>query len=204
MIIGKWNKSVIMTYIGMSFSILGIYFSFNKNILYALSCLIVAGLCDLVDGAIARKCKRDESEKQFGIELDSLVDVISFIAFPIVIYINMGLNNWYYIPLYMIYSISGICRLAYFNISLEEDNKDIPVKYYTGLPVTFAALLIPIVYLISYLIPSNIHNIYFTLVLLVISILFILNIKIKKPSLKIYPLFFILAIIVLILFLVVL
>lgn len=204
MIIGKWNKSVIMTYIGMSFSILGIYFSFNKNILYALSCLIVAGLCDLVDGAIARKCKRDESEKQFGIELDSLVDVISFIAFPIVIYINMGLNNWYYIPLYMIYSISGICRLAYFNISLEEDNKDIPVKYYTGLPVTFAALLIPIFYLISYLIPSNIHNIYFTLVLLVISILFILNIKIKKPSLKIYPLFFILAIIVLILFLVVL
>lgn len=204
MIIGKWNKSVIMTYVGMSFSILGIYFSFNKNILYALSCLIVAGLCDLVDGAIARKCKRDESEKQFGIELDSLVDVISFIAFPIVIYINMGLNNWYYIPLYMIYSISGICRLAYFNISLEEDNKDIPVKYYTGLPVTFAALLIPIFYLISYLIPSNIHNIYFTLVLLVISILFILNIKIKKPSLKIYPLFFILAIIVLILFLVVL
>lgn len=204
MIIGKWNKSVIMTYVGMSFSILGIYFSFNKNILYALSCLIVAGLCDLVDGAIARKCKRDESEKQFGVELDSLVDVISFIAFPIVIYINMGLNNWYYIPLYMIYSISGICRLAYFNISLEEDNKDIPVKYYTGLPVTFAALLIPIFYLISYLIPSNIHNIYFTLVLLVISILFILNIKIKKPSLKIYPLFFILAIIVLILFLVVL
>lgn len=204
MIIGKWNKSVIMTYIGMSFSILGIYFSFNKNILYALSCLIVAGLCDLVDGAIARKCKRDESEKQFGIELDSLVDVISFIAFPIVIYINMGLNNWYYIPLYMIYSISGICRLAYFNISLEEDNKDIPVKYYTGLPVTFAALLIPIFYLFSYLIPNNFHNIYFTLILLIISFLFILNIKIKKPSLKIYPLFFILAIIVLILFLVVL
>ena len=201
MIIGKWNKSVIMTYIGLGFSTLGIYLSLKGEILYALSCLIVAGICDLLDGAIARKCKRTEQEKEFGIQLDSLVDVYSFIAFPIIIYLSMGLINWYNIPIYIIFGICGVARLAYFNITLEETNKDQAVKYYSGLPVTFTALIIPLIYLISYLIPTSIHTIYFTIIMFIISILNVLNIKIKKPTTKIYPVFIILAIIVLILFL---
>ena len=201
MIIGKWNKSVIMTYIGLGFSTLGIYLSLQGEILYALSCLIVAGICDLLDGAIARKCKRTEQEKEFGIQLDSLVDVYSFIAFPIIIYLSMGLNNWYNIPIYIIFGICGVARLAYFNITLDETNKDKAVKYYSGLPVTFTALIIPLIYLISYIIPISIHTIYFTLIMFIVSMLNVLNIKIKKPTLKVYPVFIILAIIVLILFL---
>lgn len=200
MIIGKWNKSVIVTYIGLALSILGIYLSFKGKILYALSCLIVAGICDLFDGTIARMCKRTEEEKAFGIQLDSLVDVINFLAFPIVIYLNIGLTKWYFIILYIMYAICGTARLAYFNISLEEENKDKAVKYYSGLPVTFAALIIPLAYLLGYIIPKSIFNIYFGIIMLLISILYILNIKIKKPSLKTYPFFVIIAIIVLILF----
>lgn len=201
MFIGKWNKSVIMTYIGMFFSVMGIFFCFKEKILYALSCLIVSGICDLFDGTIARRCKRTDEEKQFGIELDSLVDVVSFIAFPIIIYYAMGLNAWYFIPLYVLYAICGVCRLAYFNISLEEENKDVAIKYYKGLPVTFVSLILPVMYLISYLVPVVLHTLYFALVLFLISGLYILNFKLRKPTLKVYPFFVLLAIIVLILFL---
>lgn len=204
MIIGKWNKSVIVTYLGLMVSVLGIFFSFNGEYLYGLACLIIAGICDLVDGTIARRCKRDESEKQFGIELDSLVDVVDFIALPISIFISIGLNKIYFVPLYVFYSICGVARLAYFNITLEEENKDKAIKYYIGLPITFAALIIPIMYLLCYLIPVSIHNIYFSIVMFIISILYILNFKLKKPSLKMYPIFFLLAIIVLFILLVVL
>ena len=201
MIIGKWNKSVILTYIGLALSILGIYLSFQGEILYALSCLIVAGICDLFDGTVARMCKRTKEEKEFGIQLDSLVDVVNFLVFPIIIYINIGLDKWYFVLLYILYALCGVVRLAYFNITLEEENKDKAIKYYHGLPVTYAALLIPLLYLISYVISSNIHTIYFSIIMLIISILFVSNIHIKKPTLKVYPVFVILAIIVLILFL---
>lgn len=201
MFIGKWNKSVILTYIGMFFSIFGIYLSIKSEILYAFSCLIVSGVCDLLDGAVARKCKRTDDEKRFGIELDSLVDVVSFIAFPIVLYIGLGLSKWYYIPLYLLYAICGVARLAYFNICLEEENKDKAIKYYSGLPVTFVAMILPIIYLISYIIPKSIHNFYFSIILFIISMLYILNFKLRKPTLKVYPVFIIIAIIVLILFL---
>ena len=50
--IGKWNKSVILTYIGLGCSLLGFYFS-TVNINYTIICLVLAGICDLFDGFIA-------------------------------------------------------------------------------------------------------------------------------------------------------
>ena len=64
MFIGKWNKSVILTYLGMAVAVAGIFLSFTGiDVKYAFVCLMVAGICDLFDGAVARKCKRTEEEK---------------------------------------------------------------------------------------------------------------------------------------------
>lgn len=202
MIIGKWNKSVILTYVGMLFSILGIFIIINnkENILISLSCLIIAGICDLFDGAIARKCKRTEEEKKFGIELDSLVDVINFIAFPMVIFMNINLKTYFDFIVIFVFSLCGIARLAYFNISVEDSNT--PIKYYKGLPVTYTALIYPLAYLLKYaIIEDNIFNIVFSIITLLIAILNVLNIKIIKPKGKAYLFFSILAIGMLVLFL---
>ena len=148
--IGKWNKSVILTYIGLAFGILGIASTLlGVKTKYALMCLMVAGVCDMFDGTVARRCKRTKEEKEFGIELDSLVDTINFLALPLVIVISLN-NKLYYLPFYVMYAIFGVARLANFNISTPKNNK--PVSYYTGLPVTMAAMIFPLVYLLSLII----------------------------------------------------
>lgn len=204
MIIGKWNKSVILTYIGILISILGIYICFNieNSTKYAMACLIIAGVCDLFDGVIARKCKRTEEEKNFGIQLDSLCDVVNFIALPIAIILGLKMNMWYNIVIIGIFAICGIARLAYFNMSLENNNT--PIKYYKGLPVTYTALILPVSYLLKYILPLNVFNHIYTTILLGIAILNILNIKIIKPKGMAYIFFLVLAIIMLILYMVVL
>ena len=101
----------------------------------------------MFDGVVARKCKRTEDEKRFGVELDSLVDVVNFVVLPIVIATAMGLTKWYQVLIFMLYAICGVARLGYFNISIEDSSK--PVKYYQGLPVTFIAFLYPIFYLLK-------------------------------------------------------
>lgn len=203
MIIGKWNKSVILTYIGLGFAILGMYFSLTKNnILYAISCLIIAGVCDLFDGFVARKCKRTEEEKNFGIELDSLVDVISFLILPVVIFIGCGYTSWYHFIIYLIFCLCGIARLAYFNIKIEDNSK--PIKYYEGLPVTFTALLLPLFYLLTYVLNKETFDFIYPFTILIIAIFNILKIKIKKPSGLAYLFFSLLAFITLILYLVIL
>ncbi len=193
--VGKWNKSVILTYIGLSFSILGMFIlSLGYAVKYAMVCLIFAGVCDMFDGTVARRCKRTEEEKAFGIELDSLVDVISFIMFPLFILFSLKLTEIYYLPVYIMYAIFGVARLAFFNTSLADGSN--PVKCYVGLPVTVAAMLFPLGYLLSYIIPGNIFKIVYMVITGLIGILFVTKIKIPKPKLLVSIFLLLLAIVV--------
>lgn len=202
MILGKWNKSVILTYVGLLFSIVGMYFFIvPKAISCGIVCMMYAGVCDLFDGTVARRCKRTKEEKQFGIELDSLIDVVSFIAFPITYFLTV-FHDWYYIPFLGIYAIYGIARLAHFNTIQENDNK--PVPFYHGLPVTYAALIFPIFYLLSFVVSPFIYSIALIVMIVVTSILYIVDIHFPKPKLMISIGLFILAIILTIVYLFVL
>ena len=193
--IGKWNKSVILSYIGLAISILGIFLIYKGiETKYVLICLMVAGICDLFDGTVARRCKRTEEEKLFGVELDSLIDVVNFLVFPVIILLSLGINSWYSILVYILYILFGVARLAFFNITTEDMNK--PRKYYEGLPVTYAALLFPIIYLLSYLLKQDIFNLIYLLSAFIISILFIIRVKIPKPRLVSSLLLIVVAIII--------
>lgn len=201
MILGKWNNSVIITYLGVGFSILGMVFALTQKLNYSMCCLIITGICDLFDGAVARRCKRTEEEKEFGIQLDSLADVFNFIAFPIVIFIGKGYINLGFVLLYSFFAICGIARLGYFNIKTKVD---VRTEYYDGLPVTYTALILPLMYLLNFAVPVKVFSIIFPVTLGVIAILNILKIKIKKPRGIAYIAFSAMAIVLLILYLVVL
>ena len=136
-------------------------------------------------------CKRNDDEKEFGVQIDSLVDVIDFLVLPCCIGLKILIN----IPkvfniVFIFYMLAGIIRLAWFNMN---SNKDEAVKYYIGLPVTYVALIIPIIYAINLICKLSISYIYFS-IYLIIGLAFILNIKIVKPKGIWYVLFAILAI----------
>lgn len=65
--IGCFNKSVILTYIGVVFALAGIFILIDlqeaEQMNLVMFCLIISGLCDLFDGFIARKCNRNETQK---------------------------------------------------------------------------------------------------------------------------------------------
>ena len=153
-------------------------------------------------GTVARRCKRTEEEQLFGIELDSLVDTFSFVAFPIILLIFLGINEWYALPVYVLYAIFGVAKLANFNITSENNNQ--PRKCYEGMPVTTSAIFFPFVYLLSYILKQNIFNIVILLTMLVLGILFVVKIKVPKPKLKASILMTVLGVIVVILYLFVL
>ena len=113
MFIGKYDKSVIVTYLGVLSTMIGIYFVFGTNtvrITGAIICLMVSGICDLFDGKVARMCKnRTDQDKKYGIQIDSLTDMISFIAYPIIIlygfckYFNVAINPIISIPIFAVF-----------------------------------------------------------------------------------------------------
>ncbi|MBQ7653465.1 MAG: CDP-alcohol phosphatidyltransferase family protein [Clostridia bacterium] len=197
--IGYWNKSVILTYLGIAVSVIGIVLSFSadKGVKYAMICLMVAGVCDLFDGVVARRCKRTNEEKEFGIQLDSLADVVNFTALPIAIFASIGLNKLRYLPILSIYAVFSIARLAFFNLSAQSDS---PVKYYRGLPVTFSALIFPVFYLFSFLIKGTALSIFFSCVVLAVSVLYVVDFKMPKPKGKAYIVFSLVAVVMLLIY----
>ena len=81
-LVGYYNRSVYLTYLGLASSVLGMTLAVKGRVEAALSCLLFSGLCDMFDGTVAQHTPRSEAEKKFGIQIDSLCDVICFCAFP--------------------------------------------------------------------------------------------------------------------------
>ena len=193
--IGKWNKSVIATYVGMLLAVASIFLLMTGFYKAAMMCFMGAGICDLFDGTIARMCKRTEEEKNFGIQLDSLVDVVSFIVLPVVLIVKLAGLTWYAAVAAVLYSVFGIARLAYFNVCQEEnEDKDSPIKYYTGMPVTYAALVFPLVYLLHLYFNTEVTSLFMCIAMEIMALLFILKIKFIKPGKKGYIFLMLLAI----------
>lgn len=182
MFVGKYNKSVILTYAGVSISVFGMFLALNKHVNYAMLCLIIAGICDLFDGKIARMCKRTQEEESFGIQIDSLADMIDFVAFPVIIFYGLGLNSWYHIAMYAVFTLCAIARLGFFNITVAGLKKEEPLKYYNGLPVTYGALIFPLIWVLSFVVAPQVFKIIYTSAIALVGFLFILNIKIAKPK----------------------
>ena len=81
--IGFYDYTVILTYLGFASGMVGIYLSILGHPFGAIICLMFSGLCDMFDGKVARtKQRRTLEERQFGIQLDSLSDLVCFGVLP--------------------------------------------------------------------------------------------------------------------------
>ena len=79
MFLGIYDYTVILTYISLGISVFGITRALEGDFKVAIFCLALSGLCDMFDGKIARtKKNRTDDEKNFGIQIDSLCDVVCF------------------------------------------------------------------------------------------------------------------------------
>lgn len=188
--IGFYNYTVILTYIGLASTFIGITHVLNGRYMLAVFCMIISGVCDMFDGVVARGCKtRSEQAKKFGIQIDSLCDVICFGAFPAIFNYAFTLRyNSDYTVLAVIVSVffvlAAVIRLGYFNVMEEERQKQTNEvrKVYQGMPVTTVAGFLPLLYMFKNRIEAL--NIDFFVALNVFcaiwALLFILDIPVPK------------------------
>jgi len=180
--IGFYNYTVVLTYIGTIFGFLGIQYIVLGNLKLSLLCLMAAGFCDMFDGKIASTRKRTRQEKRFGIQIDSLSDLVCFGVLPAQIGIHSSGNEKAAIVISIAYLLCALIRLAWFNVDEEErqTHSKEPREYYLGLPVTASALILPL-YIgcggLLYMPFSEASH----LLLLLISIGFLTPFQLRKP-----------------------
>lgn len=199
MFIVNLKKSVLLTYLGVVFAVLSMYFAFVKvafsdvsYLRYSLIFLMLAGICDMFDGKVASMCKRTTEDKEFGIQIDSLADTVNFVVLPVVIMLSLGMTSIIDFAVYALLIICGISRLGYFNVNAKLDS---PVKFYNGLPVTSTAIIYPILGLFHGHIPEDKFCMIYLIATFITAVLFVTKIKIPKFKGAAYVIIPILAII---------
>lgn len=147
--IGYYNYTVWLTFVGMLSSVVGMGFAVQGKIIAAVICLMFSGFCDMFDGIVARTKKdRTDEEKRFGIQLDSLSDIVCFGVLPFVIGVCSGAREWWQIAIMALFALAGLIRLAYYNVTEEtrQQHTDEKRKHYLGVPITSSALTVPLLF----------------------------------------------------------
>ena len=183
-VLGYYDYTVILTYCGMLFAFCGILSAIEYRYVDSLICLMLAGICDLFDGTIAATKKRTDSEKRFGIQIDSLSDLLSFGVLPAIFVYVLSKGNKFVAVIAALYALCALIRLAFFNVLEEDRQKETEAvrEKYLGVPVTTIAILLPALYIFR-LYKLCRRVIYFPILLTIIAIGFLSPIDIKKPKL---------------------
>lgn len=186
--IGFYDYTVVLTYISFTSSIIGIFCAVTGHPKWAVFCLALSGLCDMFDGKIARtKKNRTEDEKQFGIQIDSLCDVVCFGVFPIVLCYELGMRRIYSMAILVLYGLAGVIRLGYFNVMETKRQQETSEnrKYYQGLPITSMSVVLPLLFVVSLILPGYHWFLYaLHITVAVVVILFVADFKFRKPTNK--------------------
>lgn len=150
--LGFFNYTTWLTYLGLVCGVFGIGFAAGGHETAAIVCLCLAGFFDLFDGKVASTKKdRTDDMKRFGIQIDSLSDLVCFCVLPATVMLCLqkavlpDVDPLWFYPLAALYVLAGLIRLAYFNVTEENRQKAEKGvrKAYNGIPVTTTAVVIP-------------------------------------------------------------
>lgn len=186
MFIGYYNLANLVTLLGLVSSVVACFVSVSyagdpTKIKIAVALFLFSGLCDMFDGRIARGgATRNRKQKLFGIQIDTVCDMVSFGITPVIIAYCLGFNEWYSCIVYVIYACCGAIRLAYFNTQAVEETPDLNMKCFTGVPIPFSCMVLPILMLLFSFFDVSVVKIFFLVLYFLTGIAFIVNVKIKK------------------------
>ena len=137
----------ILTLGGVCLGISSIKFSIDGNFGLAVTLILLAAILDALDGRVARLIK---GTSDFGKELDSLTDFVSFGIAPVLILYFWDLNNYGKLgwAIALIYSVCCVLRLARFNLTEIESDQEWKRNFFEGVPSPAGGLLIltPLIY----------------------------------------------------------
>ena len=172
-----FNLANLITFGNIAAGVIAIYFIVKGEFTIAIILAWIAGGLDIADGKVAR---RYHLSTEFGIQLDSFADFLSFVVMPsfLLFYAiekSSGFQEAVLGGIFILYIISGLRRLVAFNLKVDAGEV---AKYFEGVPTPLGAILLWVLYLLNaYGVITN----GWILGILVLVIAWSLNSKLRVP-----------------------
>lgn len=158
----------IVTLGNLVFGVTSLWFTMEGQYKEAAVAILLAMILDGMDGRLARRLK---VSSDFGKELDSLADLVSFGVAPGLLAYGSVLKVYGYwgLAISIVFPLCGAIRLARFNI--------LNIKtHFVGVPITIAGPLLSVFVLLANRLPAP----FYPIALIALSYLMVSNIKVPK------------------------
>ena len=166
----------ICSLLGLMSAVTGIYFAIQGIFQAAIIGVLWAVLFDWYDGIIARKMKgRTKVKSDFGAQLDSMIDIVSFGILPAIILLSYGDYDIRFLPGAFIIIAASTVRLTYFNVYGLIDSKT-----YQGFPLDNNVLILAFVFLFEGIFTPSVFSILIYALLIFLSVLNLTSIPTPK------------------------
>ncbi len=190
--VGIYNAPAAVTFTSLALAVGAVLLSWHGQLALALVTLIWAGICDLLDGWVARRRPRSAAEQSFGLQIDSLVDMAAFGMTPWLVLLHDGRDAPWDMAVYLAYAAAAAMRLAHFNRTRLD--AELPASHSQGLPVTYAALVFPVVMLTQGWLAESVFTVLLRVTVAGLALLFLLPVPLPKPRGRAYAVFAVLAV----------
>lgn len=168
----------ICSLLGLMSAVVGIYFAIQGIFQAAIIGILWAVLFDWYDGIIARKMKgRTKVQGDFGAQLDSMIDIVSFGILPAIILLSYGNYDILFLPGAFIIIAASVIRLTYFNVYGLIDSKT-----YKGFPLDYNVLILALVFLFEGIFTPSVFSIFIYTLMMLLSVLNLSSIPTPKFS----------------------
>ena len=129
------SASLFFGLLAIKYSIDGRISGNGQEFVFAAYAILAAGFCDGLDGSVARLT---HTQSSFGVQLDSLCDLVSFGIAPAIVIYNYALNDFFRLGFCVafIFAACGALRLARFNVQSAMGKTS---GNFTGIPIPMAA-----------------------------------------------------------------
>ena len=176
----RFNIANLVTYLNVAAGIMAIFFIVKGDFFTAIVLAWIGGAFDIIDGKLARKYNLST---EFGIQLDSFADFLSFVVMPAFLLFYAvkqysgiaGVEEVVLGLVFIWYIINGLRRLVEFNLKVDVGEVE---KYFEGVPTPLGAILLWILYLLN---AYGVISSGYVIAILVTLIAWSLNSKLKIP-----------------------
>jgi len=143
----RFNLANSITFANVTAGVMALYFVTQHNFLVAIILAWIAGALDIADGKVARKYNLST---EFGVQLDSFADFLSFVIMPaFLLFYSLNLTGAFATfvigIIFIYYIISGLRRLVEFNLYTDAGSVS---KHFIGVPTPLGAILLWVLYLL--------------------------------------------------------
>ena len=178
----------ILTLGGVCLGISSIKFAIDGNYSLAVIFILLSAILDALDGRIGRLIK---GTSEFGKELDSLTDFVSFGIAPVFILYFWELNKYGKLgwAITLIYSVCCVLRLARFNLTKIDNTESWKINFFEGIPSPAGGLLIlmPLIFQLTEIeLNLNVKSLtpYFTILIAFLLVSKFPTLSLKKISIS--------------------